>query len=76
MEHAPLARVPARRPLPIEVSRQGYGRVSIANSDAGAYASVHSAIDQAGRAVAELLGDVCYPAWAGFPGPPLDAVGL
>jgi spermidine dehydrogenase len=63
-------------PLPIEVSRRGYGRVAIANSDAGAYAYVHSAIDQAGRAVAELLGDVSYPAWADFPGPPPDAIGL
>jgi spermidine dehydrogenase len=76
MEHAPPGRVLARRPLPIEVSRQGYGRVSIANSDAGAYTYVHSAIDQAAHAVAELLGDVGYPAWAGFTGPPLDAVGL
>jgi spermidine dehydrogenase len=62
--------------LPIESSRQGYGRVAIANSDAGAYAYVHSAIDQAGRAVAELLGDISYPAWADFPGPPRDMVGL
>jgi spermidine dehydrogenase len=63
-------------PLPIEVSRRGYGRVAIANSDAGAFAYVHSAIDQAARAVAELLGEVSYPEWADFPGPPLDAVGL
>ena len=57
-------------PLPIEVSRQGWGRVAIANSDSGAYAYAHSAIDQAGRAVAELLGDVSYPAWADFPARP------
>ena len=41
-----------------------------------AYAYVHSAIDQAGRAIAELLGDVGYPEWADFPGPPPDSVGL
>ena len=44
-------------PLPIETSRKGWGRIAIANSDAGAYAYVHSAIDQAGRAVKDLLGD-------------------
>ncbi len=44
-------------PLPIETSRKGWGRIAIANSDAGAYAYAHSAIDQAGRAVKDLLGD-------------------
>ena len=56
-------------PLPIEVSRTGYGRVAIANSDAGAYAYVHSAIDQAGRAVAELLGDRQLPGVGRLPRP-------
>jgi spermidine dehydrogenase len=64
-------------PLPIETSRKGWGRVAIANSDAGAYAYVHSAIDQAGRAVKELLGDKAdMPEIADFPGPPRDRIGL
>ena len=64
-------------PLPIETSRKGWGRIAIANSDAGAYAYVHSAIDQAGRAVKELLGDKAdMPAFADFPGPPRDQIGL
>lgn len=64
-------------PLPIETSRRGYGRVAIANSDAGAYAYVHSAIDQAGRAVSELLGGAAsFPAYAEFPGPPEELVGI
>ena len=41
-------------PLPIETSRKGWGRIAIANSDAGAYAYAHSAIDQAGRAIKDL----------------------
>ena len=45
-------------PLPIETARKGWGRIAIANSDSGAYAYVHSAIDQAGRAVNELVGGV------------------
>ena len=63
-------------PLPIETSRMPWGRIAIANSDAGAYAYVHSAIDQAGRAVKELLGDRAagMPAFADFPGPPRDAI--
>jgi spermidine dehydrogenase len=64
-------------PMPIERSRRGWGRIAIANADAGAYAYAHSAIDQAARAVAELLGpDADAPAFAGFPGPPLDKLGL
>jgi spermidine dehydrogenase len=64
-------------PLPIEKSRKGWGRIAIANSDAGAYAYVHSAIDQAGRAVKELLGDKAnLPVFADFPGPPRDQIGL
>lgn len=64
-------------PLPIETSRRGWGRVAIANSDAGAYAYAHSAIDQAGRAVKELLGDKAnLPHFSDFPGPPRDQIGL
>lgn len=64
-------------PLPIETSRKGWGRVAIANSDAGAYAYAHSAIDQAGRAIKELLGDrASFPEFADFPGPPRDKIGL
>ena len=64
-------------PLPVETSRKGWGRIAIANSDAGAYAYAHSAIDQAGRAVKELLGDRAVMAdFADFPGPPRDAIGL
>jgi spermidine dehydrogenase len=64
-------------PLPIEKARQPWGRIAIANSDSGAYAYVHSAIDQAGRAVKELLGDKAnLPVFADFPGPPRDQIGL
>jgi spermidine dehydrogenase len=64
-------------PLPIDTSRKGWGRIAIANTDAGAYAYTHSAIDQAARAVTELLGPVAgAPAFAKFPGPPLDKIGL
>ena len=64
-------------PLPIQESRKSWGRIAIANSDAGAYAYVHSAIDQAGRAVGELLGGKAnMPAIADFPGPPRDMIGL
>jgi spermidine dehydrogenase len=40
---------------PCVTARQPYGRITIANSDAGAYAYTDSAIDQAHRAVTELL---------------------
>ncbi|MET3899326.1 spermidine dehydrogenase [Devosia sp. UYZn731] len=64
-------------PLPIEASRKGWGRIAIANSDAGAYAYAHSAMDQAARAVSELLGDKAKLAeFSKFPGPPLDMIGL
>jgi len=39
---------------PCEVARKPFGRLAIANSDAGAYAYTDSAIDQAYRAVQEL----------------------
>jgi len=39
---------------PCEIGRQPVGRITIANSDAGAYAYTDSAIDQAWRAVAEF----------------------
>ena len=55
--------------LPIETARKGWGRIAIANADAGAYAYAHSAIDQAGRAVNELLGGI--GGFATFPGPAL-----
>ena len=45
-------------PLPIETARKGWGRIAIANADSGAYAYAHSAIDQAGRAVNELIGGI------------------
>jgi spermidine dehydrogenase len=56
-------------PLPIHTARRGWGRIAIANSDAGAFAYVHSAIDQATRAVAELLPQANLPRWHAFPGP-------
>lgn len=40
--------------IPCEVARQPYGRVAIANADAGAYAYTDCAIDQAYRAVGEI----------------------
>jgi spermidine dehydrogenase len=40
---------------PCVIARQPFGRITIANSDAGAYAYTDSAIDQAHRAVQELL---------------------
>jgi spermidine dehydrogenase len=39
---------------PCVVGRQRFGRIAIANSDAGAYAYADVAMDQAYRAVAEL----------------------
>ncbi|WP_374656435.1 NAD(P)-binding protein [Dongia sp.] len=63
--------------LPIVKARKPWGRIAIANSDAGAYAYAHSAVDQAARAVRELLGDPGdLPAFADFPGPPRAALGL
>jgi spermidine dehydrogenase len=40
--------------LPCEVARKPFGRIAIANADAGAYAYVDGAIDQACRAVQEI----------------------
>ncbi|MCI0467882.1 MAG: NAD(P)/FAD-dependent oxidoreductase, partial [Beijerinckiaceae bacterium] len=63
--------------LPVETSRQRFGRIAIANSDAGAYAYANGAIDQAARAVRELLGTPSgAPAYAHFPGPPPGKTGL
>ncbi|HTS89327.1 MAG TPA: NAD(P)-binding protein [Gemmatimonadales bacterium] len=39
---------------PCEIGRRPLGRITVANSDAGAYAYANSAIDQAYRAVSEL----------------------
>jgi spermidine dehydrogenase len=40
--------------IPCEVARQPFGRITIANADAGAYAYTDGAIDQAWRAVGEI----------------------
>lgn len=61
-------------PLPVETARKGWGRIAIANSDSGAYAYAHSAIDQAARAVDELLGGGVITGFSTFPGPPVDKV--
>ena len=42
-------------PLPCVAARQPFGRIAIANADAAAYAYTDAAIDQAYRAVGELL---------------------
>ena len=42
-------------PLPCVAARKPFGRIAIANSDAAAYAYTDAAIDQAHRAVGELL---------------------
>jgi spermidine dehydrogenase len=47
--------VPADGPEPFELARAPVGRIAIANSDAAWSAFAHSAIDQAHRAVEELL---------------------
>lgn len=65
-----------RGPLPCDTARRGWGRVAIANSDAGAYAYAHSAIDQATRAVHELLPKARLPAWNRTPGPDPAGIGL
>jgi spermidine dehydrogenase len=65
-----------RGPLPCERARRGWGRVAIANSDAGAYAYAHGAIDQATRAVQELLPKARLPAWHRVPGPNPAQIGL
>jgi len=58
-------------PLPCVAARRGWGRIAIANADAGAYAYVQGAIDQAARAVAELLPSAKLPPWWTTPGPRL-----
>ena len=63
-------------PLPITHARRGWGRIAIANSDAGAFAYVQSAIDQATRAVHELLPTAVHATWLDFPGPPKKKLGL
>jgi len=64
-------------PLPITTARRRLGRIAIANSDSGAYAYAHSAIDQGIRAVRELLGTPAgAPAISDFPGPPRAKIGL
>ena len=40
--------------IPCEVARKPFGRIAIANSDAGAYAYTDEAINQAWRAVGEI----------------------
>ena len=62
--------------LPCESARRGWGRIAIANADAGAYAYAHSAFDQATRAVQDLLPEARLPAWATFPGPDPRRIGL
>lgn len=63
--------------LPIVKARKPWGRIAIANSDSGAYAYAHSAIDQAIRAVRDLLGEPeGSVAYAPFPGPPEKLLGL
>ena len=63
--------------LPINEARKGWGRIAIANADGAAYAYAHAAIDQAVRAVRELLGvPKGAPRFTDFPGPPRDAIGL
>ncbi|MGA0609010.1 NAD(P)-binding protein [Caldimonas sp. KR1-144] len=58
-----------RGALPALTARRGWGRVAIANSDAGAFAYAHGAIDQAVRAVGELLPQARLPRAAQLPGP-------
>jgi len=41
---------------PCEIGRRAFGRIHIANSDAGAFAYTNEAIDQAWRAVQEIVG--------------------
>jgi spermidine dehydrogenase len=42
-------------PTPCEIARKSFGRIAIANSDAGALAYTDEAINQAWRAVGELI---------------------
>jgi len=63
-------------PLPITEARRGWGRIAVANADAGAFAYVQGAIDQATRAVHELLPGAGRTSWLDFPGPPRKKLGL
>jgi spermidine dehydrogenase len=45
---------PENATLPNVIGRKRFGRIAIANSDAGARASVNSAVDQAHRAIEDL----------------------
>lgn len=63
-------------PLPCERARRGWGRVAIAGTDSGAYAYAHSAIDQAVRAVQELLPQARLPRGHPVPGPDPASIGL
>jgi len=65
-----------RGPLPIHTARRGWGRIAIANADAGAYAYVQGAIDQATRAVQELLPHARLPRFWREPGPSARALKL
>jgi spermidine dehydrogenase len=51
----PLFDKQARGPMPYEVAREQIGRIAIANADAAWMPFAHVAIDQAHRAVGELL---------------------
>lgn len=63
-------------PLPIHAARQGWGRIAIANADGGAYAYVQGAIDQATRAIGELLPHARMPRSWRNPGPSPQALKL
>ena len=59
---------------PCQVARRPFGRITIANSDAGAFAYTNSAIDQAWRAVQELpAGPTASPGTPGRAVPRADA---
>ena len=62
--------------LPNVAARRGWGRVAVAGSDSAANAYAHAAIDEATRAVQELLPQAKLPAWAAFPGPDPKAIGM
>jgi len=47
--------------VPWVVGRRRFGRIAVANSDAAATSLTHAAMDQAHRAVQELIGDVIRP---------------
>lgn len=55
-----------REELPWVVGRKRFGRIAIANSDAGAYCLTQAAFEQAHRAVTELIADVVRPSY-GYP---------